>query len=48
LTFDDDNLKGHRDDALDGPGCTVEGQLADDGMVAGPLTGYQPAGHQQP
>src|SRR5271157_5891790 len=43
-----DGLEGHREDSLDGPGLAGEGQLADDGVVAGPVEGHLTAGQQQP
>ena len=33
---------------LDGPGVAGEGELADDGVVAGPVEGHLTAGQQQP
>ena len=43
-----DGLEGHGEDPLDGPGFAGEGQLADDGVVAGPvesdLSNYLPGG----
>ena len=39
-----DGLEGHREDSLDGPGVTGEGELADDGVVAGPVEGHLTAG----
>ena len=43
-----DGLEGHREDPLDGPGVAGEGELADDGVVAGPVEGHLTAGQQQP
>ena len=43
-----DGLEGHREDSLDGPGLAGEGELADDGVVAGPVEGHLTAGQQQP
>ena len=42
-----DGLEGHREDSLDGPGLTGEGQLADDGEIAGPVERDLTAGQQQ-
>jgi hypothetical protein len=41
-------LDGHRQDAFDRPGLAGEGQLADDGAIAGPVERDLAAGQQQP
>ncbi|HME18604.1 MAG TPA: hypothetical protein VKF15_02575, partial [Nitrososphaerales archaeon] len=46
-TFED-SLERHREDPLDGAGLPGQRELADDGVIAGPVERDLTAGQQQP